>query len=196
MLFAEDGHPVLITGESGVAKELVARAIHRLSRREGKFVSENIAGLDDTLFTDTLFGHTRGAFTDAGIVRKGLVEEAGGSTLFLDEIGDLSIGSQVKLLRLIEEKEYRPLGIDEVKTADARIIIATNVDLEKKLEQGKFRQDLYFRLTHRLHMPPLRERLDDLPLLVDHFLHREAQARGAAKPAAPQDLLPALEYGW
>ena len=190
---ADDGHPVLLTGESGVGKELVARAIHRLSHREGKFVSENIAGLDDNLVTDTLFGHARGAFTDAGIVRKGLVEEAGGGTLFLDEIGDLSIGSQVKLLRLIEEKEYRPLGVDEVRASDARIIIATNVNLEKKLEEGKFREDLYFRLTHRIHIPPLRERLDDLPLLIDHFLGLGAQARGAAKPAVLQELLPVLE---
>ncbi len=190
---ADDGHPVLITGESGVGKELAARAIHKLSRREGKFVSENIAGLDDNLFTDTLFGHARGAFTDAGSARKGLVEEAAGGTLFLDELGDLSIGSQVKLLRLIEEKEYRPLGIDEVRTADARIIIATNVDLEKKLQQGRFRQDLYFRLTHRIHIPPLRERLGDLPLLVEHFLRLEAQARAVAKPALPRELLPILE---
>jgi DNA-binding NtrC family response regulator/CHASE2 domain-containing sensor protein len=190
---ADDGHPVLITGESGVGKELVARAIHSLSRRQGKFVSENIAGLDDTLFTDTLFGHARGAFTDAGIARKGLVEEAAGGTLFLDEIGDLSIGCQVKLLRLMEEREYRPLGMDEVRTADARIIIATNVNLEKKLEEGQFRQDLYFRLTHRIHIPPLRERLDDLPLLVEHFLRLEAQARGAAPSAVAQELLAVLE---
>jgi DNA-binding NtrC family response regulator/CHASE2 domain-containing sensor protein len=190
---ADDGHPVLITGESGVGKELVAGAIHRLSRRQGKFVSENIAGLDDTLFTDTLFGHARGAFTDAGIARKGLVEEAAGGTLFLDEIGDLSIGSQVKLLRLMEEREYRPLGMDEVRMADARIIIATNVNLEKKLEEGQFRQDLYFRLTHRIHIPPLRERLDDLPLLVEHFLQLEAQARGVAMPAVPRELLAVLE---
>jgi transcriptional regulator with PAS, ATPase and Fis domain len=99
----------------------------------------------------------------------------------------------VKLLRLIEEKEYRPLGVDEVRTSDARIIIATNVNLEKKLEEGKFRQDLYFRLTHRIHIPPLRERLDDLPLLIDHFLGLGAQARGAAKPAVLQELLPVLE---
>ncbi len=190
---ADDGHPVLITGESGVGKELAARAIHKLSRRPGKFVSENIAGLDDNLFTDTLFGHARGAFTDAASARKGLVEEAAGGTLFLDEIGDLSVGSQVKLLRLIEEKEYRPLGMDEVRAADARVIIATNVDLEKKLEQGQFRQDLYFRLTHRLHLPPLRERPGDLPLLIEHFLRLEAQNRGAAKPALPQELLPVLE---
>jgi DNA-binding NtrC family response regulator/CHASE2 domain-containing sensor protein len=190
---ADDGHPVLITGESGVGKELAARAIHRLSRREGEFVSENIAGLDDNLFTDTLFGHARGAFTDAGIARKGLVEEAAGGTLFLDEIGDLSVGSQVKLLRLIEEKEYRPLGMDEMRKADARIIIATNVDLEGRLEEGRFRQDLYFRLTHRIHIPPLRDRLEDLPLLVEHFLQLEAQARGATKPVVLQEVLATLE---
>ncbi len=190
---ADSGHPVLITGESGVGKELVAGAIHRLSRRQGKFVSENIAGLDDTLFTDTLFGHTLGAFTDAGSVRNGLVEEAAGGTLFLDEIGDLSIGSQVKLLRLIEEKEYRPLGLDGMRVADARIIIATNAILEKKLEEGKFRQDLYFRLTHRIHVPPLRERLDDLSLLVEHFLELTARERGAEKPAVLPELLQVLD---
>ena len=168
---------MLITGESGVGKELLAKAIHRLSRRQGKFVSENIAGLDDTLFTDTLFGHAQGAYTDARNARKGLVEEAAGGTLFLDEIGDLSIGSQVKLLRLIDGKEYRPLGVDQARFSEARFIIATNVNLEKKLEEGKFRRDLYFRLTHRIHLPPLRERLDDLSLLVDHFLRQAAQDR-------------------
>jgi transcriptional regulator with GAF, ATPase, and Fis domain/CHASE2 domain-containing sensor protein len=190
---AEDTHPVLITGESGVGKELLAKAIHRLSQRQGKFVSENIAGLDDALFTDTLFGHAQGAYTDARIARKGLVEEAAGGTLFLDEIGDLSIGSQVKLLRLIDGKEYRPLGVDQARVSEARFIIATNANLEEKLEQGKFRQDLYFRLTHRIHLPPLRERQDDLPLLVDHFLHVAAQARGAEPPAWPRELLPVLE---
>jgi DNA-binding NtrC family response regulator/CHASE2 domain-containing sensor protein len=186
---AANSNPVLITGESGVGKELVARAIHRLSGRTGKFVSENIAGLDDTMVTDTLFGHAKGAFTDAELTRKGLVEEARGGTLFLDEIGDMSVNSQVKLLRLIEEKEYRPLGLDEVRISDARIIIATNVNLEKKLEEGKFREDLYYRLTHHLNIPPLRERTDDLPLLVEHFARMSAEALGVRTPAIPKELI-------
>jgi transcriptional regulator with PAS, ATPase and Fis domain len=185
---AENDNPVLITGESGVGKELVARVIHRLSQRKGKFVPENIAGLDDTMVADTLFGHTRGAFTTAEAPRKGLIEEARGGTLFLDEIGDMSIGSQLKLLRLIEEKEYRALGSDEVKISDARIIIATNANLEKKLEEGKFREDLFYRLTHRIHLPPLRERLGDLPILIDHFMEQASQALGLRKAMVPKEL--------
>jgi DNA-binding NtrC family response regulator len=190
---APNSNPVLITGESGVGKELVARAIHRLSGRQGGFVSENIAGLDDTMVADTLFGHARGAFTDAEASRKGLVEEAGEGTLFLDEIGDLSMGSQVKLLRFLEEKEYRPLGSDGVRVSDARIIIATNVDIEKKLHEGAFREDLYYRLTHRIDIPPLRERLEDLPLLVDHFVESGSRALGREKPLVPEELVTLLQ---
>jgi transcriptional regulator with PAS, ATPase and Fis domain len=194
---AENDNPVLITGESGVGKELVARVIHQLSRRRGKFVPENIAGLDDTMIADTLFGHTRGAFTTAEAARRGLIEEARGGTLFLDEIGDMSIVSQLKLLRLIEEKEYRALGSDEVKISDARIIIATNANLEKKLAEGKFREDLFYRLIYRIHLPPLRERLDDLPLLIDHFVEQTSQALGSKKPAVPKELAALLSsYGF
>jgi DNA-binding NtrC family response regulator/signal transduction histidine kinase len=186
---AESSNPVLITGESGVGKELVARAIHRLSNRQGKFVCENIAGLDDTMISDTLFGHAKGAFTDAGGVRKGLVEEAQGGTLFLDEIGDMSINSQVKLLRFIEQKEYRPLGADRVRESDARVIIATNADMQEKLEEGTFRKDLFYRLTHQIDIPPLRERPDDLPALVDHFVSRAAAVSDRSPPTVPEDLL-------
>jgi len=186
---AESSNPVLISGESGVGKELIANVIHRLSNRQGKFVSENIAGLDDTMITDTLFGHAKGAFTDAEGVRKGLVEEATGGTLFLDEIGDMSINSQVKLLRFIEEKEYRPLGTDKVKLSDARVIIATNANLKEKLEAGTFRKDLFYRLTYQIHIPPLRDRLDDLPYLVDHFVEQTAEALGHKKPTVPQELI-------
>jgi len=186
--FAGNRNPVLITGESGVGKELAAQAIHRLSRREGKFVSVNVAGLDDTMFTDTLFGHARGAFTDAQSVRRGLAEEAEGGTLFLDEIGDLSVGSQIKLLRFIEEREYRPLGADRLRRSDARIIIATNADLRNKLQEGKFREDLFYRLTHHIDIPPLRERLEDLPLLVEHFVTSACKALGVRKPAIPAEL--------
>jgi len=186
---AESNNPVLITGESGVGKELIAAVIHQLSNRAGKFVSENIAGLDDTMISDTLFGHAKGAFTDAEGARRGLVEEAAGGTLFLDEIGDMSSSSQVKLLRFIEQKEYRPLGADEVKVSDARIIIATNADLKQKLEEGTFRKDLFYRLTHQIHIPPLRERLDDLPYLVNHFVTQAAEALDRKPPAVPDELL-------
>ncbi|MBN1837543.1 MAG: sigma 54-interacting transcriptional regulator [Spirochaetales bacterium] len=186
---AASANPVLITGESGVGKELVARAIHEVSGRAGKFVSENVAGLDDTMFTDTLFGHVRGAFTDAESVRKGLVEEARGGTLFLDEIGDLSLSSQVKLLRFIEEHEYRPLGGDEVKNAEVRVIVATNANLKKKLEEGSFREDLYFRLTYQVSIPPLRERQDDLPRLLEHFAAQTADSLGTRKPVIPPQLV-------
>ncbi len=192
---AGNGNPVLITGESGVGKELAARVIHRLSSRKGKFVTVNMAGLDDTMITDTLFGHARGAFTDADVARRGLVEEASAGTLFLDEIGDMSVTAQVKLLRFIEEREYRPLGTDAVTVSDARIIIATNANLKKKLEEGSFRGDLFYRLTYRVDIPPLRERLEDLPLLVDHFVRQTSQALGRRTPAVPKELVPLLrEY--
>ncbi|MFZ4437111.1 MAG: sigma-54-dependent transcriptional regulator [Syntrophales bacterium] len=169
---APSGLPVLITGETGVGKELIARAIHTLSERSGAFVSVNVAGLDDSLFSDTLFGHRKGAFTGADESRQGLVVRASGGTLFLDEIGDLSSVSQVKLLRLLQESEYFPLGADVPKEANVRVIAATNRDVkELKQKGGKFRQDLFYRLcTHHVQIPPLRERMGDLPLLCEHFL--------------------------
>ena len=165
--------PVLITGETGVGKELVAKALHRLSGRTGDLVTVNVAGLDDHLFADTLFGHKKGAFTGADTARDGLVEQASGGTLFLDEIGDLSVESQVKLLRLLQEGKYYPLGEDVPKLTDARIIVATNRDIDSLMKAETFRRDLYYRLqTHHIHVPPLRDRRDDLPLLVEHFLDK------------------------
>lgn len=185
--------PVLITGETGTGKELFARAVHALSGVRGEFVAVNIAGLDDNVLADTLFGHTRGAFTDAHEARKGLIEQAAGGTFFLDEIGDLSIASQVKLLRLLQEREYFPLGSDLPKRSDARILLATNRDLDAMLDSGEFRKDLFFRLqTHRIEVPPLRERLDDVPLLVDHFLGKAAGVLGRRKPTPPRELLDLL----
>ncbi|MGQ9663676.1 MAG: sigma-54-dependent transcriptional regulator [Kiritimatiellia bacterium] len=181
--------PILITGETGVGKELIARAIHRLSQRKGEFLPVNISGLDDNMFSDTLFGHVRGAFTGAVEARKGLIEKTAGGTLFLDEIGDLSLVSQVKLLRLVQEREYFPLGSDSPKHTDTRIVVATNRDLAALLQQGKFREDLYFRLrSHHVHVPPLRERLDDLPLLVEHLLGKAAAVLGVRKPTPPPAL--------
>ncbi|MEJ2200464.1 MAG: sigma-54 dependent transcriptional regulator, partial [Desulfuromonadaceae bacterium] len=156
--------PVLITGESGVGKELIARAVHRLARPKGPLVALNVAGLDDTVFSDTLFGHFRGAFTGADKIRAGMIDQARGGVLFLDEIGDLSPESQVKLLRLLQEGEYFPLGSDIPKQSDARIVVATNQDLKQLQAEGRFRKDLYYRLmVHHVHIPPLRDRKEDIP---------------------------------
>jgi len=188
-MIAASSEPILITGESGSGKELVARGMGRLSPREGNFVSVNVAGLDDQLFTDTLFGHLRGAFTDAHQVRKGLVEQAAGGILFLDEIGDLSTASQVKLLRLLQEHEYYPIGADVPKHTDARIIVSTNKDLKELQEQGTFRKDLYYRLcVYHIHIPPLRERPADIFLLVDRFLAEAARELSKKKPTVPEEL--------
>ncbi|MBT4484823.1 MAG: sigma-54-dependent Fis family transcriptional regulator [Candidatus Latescibacteria bacterium] len=182
--------PVLITGETGVGKELFAMAIHTVSGRRGNFVTENVAGVDDTLFSDTLFGHKRGAFTGADRDRKGLIEEASGGTLFLDEIGDLCIESQVKLLRLLQEHTYYQLGSDKPKSSDARIVVATNKDLKSVLESGAFRKDLYYRLyAHHIKIPPLRDRKEDIPLLLEHLLQKTANEIGKKKPTAPRELL-------
>jgi DNA-binding NtrC family response regulator len=186
---AKSPQPLLITGESGAGKELIARAAHTLSGCCGKLVTVNVAGLDDTVFADTLFGHVRGAFTGAEQVRRGMVEEAGEGTLFLDEIGDLSIPSQVKLLRLLQEGEYFPLGSDLPKRLKARVIVATHQKLLDKERSGAFRRDLYYRLrTHQVHLPALRERRGDIPLLLDHFLVEAARALGKKKPTPPKGL--------
>ena len=181
--------PVLITGETGVGKELVARAIHKLSNRKGDFVPVNVAGLDDNIFADTLFGHKKGAFTGADQPRSGMIEQASGGTLFLDEIGDLSPASQVKLLRLLQDGEFFPLGSDIVKHSDARVVVATNQNLQTLQDSGKFRKDLYYRLcAHHIHIPPLRDRYEDLPILVNHFLEKASKALGKEKPAPPAEL--------
>lgn len=186
---ARSPQPVLITGESGVGKELVARAVHRLSCREGALVTVNVAGLDDNHFSDTLFGHLRGAFTGADKVRRGLVEEAAGGTLFLDEIGDLSLASQVKLLRLLQEGEYFPIGSDKAKRSRTRFVIATHQDLTSKQNTGQFRKDLYYRLrSHHVHIPPLRKRREDIPLLLDYFLEEAAKAMEKKTPTTPREL--------
>ncbi len=186
---AMSSEPLLIIGESGVGKELIAKAAHTLSGCPGQLVAVNVAGLDDNVFADTLFGHTRGAFTGADQARRGMIEEAADGTLFLDEIGDLSIQSQVKLLRLLQEGEYFPLGSDRPKRLKARVIVATHQDLALKQAAGTFRRDLYYRLCiHLVQVPPLRERKGDLPLLLDHFLDEAARALGKKKPTPPREL--------
>lgn len=185
--------PVLITGETGAGKELFAHALHKLSRRKGKFVSVNVAGLDDNMFSDTLFGHKKGAFTDAHQVRKGLVEQAVEGSLFLDEIGELSPASQVKLLRLLQEKEYYPLGSDTPNAAQVRGLFSTNRDLQELVGSGQFRKDLFYRIhTHHIHIPPLRERPDDIPLLIDHFLNEASAAMNKPKPRVSPEILTIL----
>jgi len=182
--------PILITGESGVGKGLIADAIHNLSGLKGDFVSVNVAGLDDTLFSDTLYGHIKGAFTGAATNRPGLVEQATDGTLFLDEIGDLSIQSQVKLLNLMEEGRYYPVGSDVAKKAQVKIITATNKPIGTLKSGLSFRSDLFYRLqTHHIEIPPLRKRLDDLPLLIDQFLIDAANSLGKKKPTPPSELV-------
>lgn len=191
---AESRQPVLITGETGVGKEEIARAIHRLSKHKGRFITVNVAGLDDQLFTDTIFGHTKGAFNNADRARSGLIEKAKGGTLFLDEIGDLSPVSQAKLLRLLETGEYHPLGSERTKSSDARILVATHKDVEAMQEKELLRRDLYYRLrTHHVHLPPLRERGDDIPLLLDHFLAEAARELRKKKPVYHQEIIPLLK---
>jgi len=186
--------PVLISGETGVGKELIAKALHDLSGRRGQFVAVNVAGLDDQIFSDTLFGHAKGAFTGADRPRPGLVEKATGGTLFLDEIGDLSHASQVKLLRFLEAREYYPLGSDLAKKSDARVLVATHKEIESLQRDDIFRKDLYYRLrTHHVHLPALRERKEDLPLLLEHFLAEAAHEFGKKKPTYHQELITLLK---
>ena len=194
---ARSTQPVLITGETGVGKELIARGIHGMKAPHGTFVAVNVAGLDDTMFSDTLFGHRKGAFTGADQAREGLIAQASGGTLFLDEIGDLKDSSQVKLLRLLEEREYFPLGSDVPRRTDARVICATQQHPKELLSAGTLRKDLYYRLTgHHVHVPPLRERPEDLPLLVEHFLEEAALSLGKNKPTSPPQLITLLAAYW
>lgn len=180
---------VLITGRTGTGKELIARSVHNASGRQGAFVAVNVAGLDDHSFSDTLFGHIKGAFTGADRLREGMIAQAAGGTLFLDEIGDLPEQSQIKLLRLLQEQEYYPLGADTPRKSNARIVAATNRELKEMTNAGRFRHDLYFRLcTHQVHVPPLVERLEDIPLLLEKFVLEAARSFGKDAPLIPAEL--------
>ena len=186
---AKTSLPVLITGETGAGKELFAKAIHKASGRTGELVIVNVAGVDDNLFADTLFGHKKGAFTGAETDRKGLIEKAEGGSLFLDEIGDLSIESQVKLLRLLQDGSYYPLGSDLARLSNARVIVATNRDIKTMQANNSFRQDLYYRLkSHQIIIPPLRERKIDIPYLIDHFITKAVNQLGKKRPTVPKEL--------
>jgi len=187
---AESREPLLITGETGSGKELLAQAVHQLSGRKGEFVTVNAAGLDDNLFSDTLFGHRKGAYSGADAAREGMVARAEGGTLFLDEIGDLTTASQVKLLRLLQERQYYPLGSDVAKMSDARILCATHNDLSARMSEETFRSDLYFRLSvHQVDIPPLRERREDVPALLAYFIEQAAESLNKEPPKATAELL-------
>ena len=191
---APSSQPVLIFGETGVGKELIGQCIHALSSRKGELVKVNVAGLDDNVFSDTLFGHVPGAFTGADRARPGLILKAAGGTLMLDEIGDLALSSQVKLLRLLQEGDYLALGSDITRHSDTRIIASTNQDLWALEKEGKFRKDLIYRLsTHTLTIPPLRERLVDLPLLLDRFICQAADELDKPVPDIPKSLIEIME---
>ncbi|MGJ8646682.1 MAG: sigma-54-dependent transcriptional regulator [Marinomonas colpomeniae] len=186
--------PLLIGGESGVGKEQIAQAVHVLSKRPGPLICVNVGGLDDNIFADTLFGHHRGAFTGANSARAGMIEQAAGGTLMLDEIGDLSPASQIKLLRLLQEGEYYPLGSDRPKRIKARVIVATHQDLEQKQQNGEFRKDLFYRLRiHHVNIPALRHRKKDIPILLDYFLNEAAKELNKPKPTVPKELLVLLD---
>ncbi|NVO00355.1 MAG: sigma-54-dependent Fis family transcriptional regulator [Geobacteraceae bacterium] len=186
-------HPVLITGETGAGKELFARAIHDTSGVSGEFVAVNVAGLDETMFHDMIFGHRRGAYTGASESRDGLIKKASGGTLFLDEIGDMSPGSQKMLLRLLQEKEYYRLGSDILYQSDARIIAASNCNFKEIVAKGSFRQDLFHRLAiHQIKIPALRERSCDIPMLAEHFAEESAKELSKSRPELSQDLKMAL----
>jgi DNA-binding NtrC family response regulator len=185
--------PVLIMGETGVGKELISKAIHDISEVKGQFVTVNVAGLDDTLFSDTLFGHKKGAFTGADKEREGLIVKTSEGTLFLDEIGDLSEMSQVKLLRLLDEGTYYPLGSDIPEKSNARIIASTNQDLKKCISEEKFRKDLYYRLAAlQIRIPPLRERIEDIPILLNYFIKSSADSLKKDTPSRPPELITLL----
>jgi DNA-binding NtrC family response regulator len=164
---------VLIAGESGTGKELVAEALHRNSRRRsGPFVKVNLGGISAALFESEMFGHVRGAFTDARQDRKGRFEMADGGTIFLDEVGELDLSSQVKMLRVLQDRAYEVLGSSVPRTVDVRVVSATNRNLAERVAQGEFREDLLYRLNLiALHLPPLRERRDDIPVLASRFLY-------------------------
>jgi transcriptional regulator with GAF, ATPase, and Fis domain len=190
---ARSVQPVMISGETGVGKELLARAVHLASGRTGPFIPVNVAGVDDDFFSDTLFGHKRGAYTNAVTERRGFVETAAGGTLFLDEIGDLSLSSQVKLLRLLQEHEYYPIGSDTPRRSEARVVVATNQDLDALIAAGQFRKDLYYRLqAHNLRIPPLRERIDDIGPLLAHFVEEASIKLGLPTPRIPREIVTLL----
>lgn len=189
---------VIIYGKSGTGKELVARAIHYNSPRKDKpFIAVNCSAIPESLLESELFGHEKGAFTGAISSRKGLFEEANGGTIFLDEIGDMSLAMQAKLLRVLEEKEIRAVGSDKPKKVDVRVIAATHKDLEKAVKEGTFREDLFYRLNViPIYLPELRERVEDIPLLVEYFLKKYNEEAGRNVRISREALACMMKYSW
>lgn len=195
----DDISTVLIRGESGTGKEMVAKAIHAQSKRRDKnFVPVNCAAIPDDLLESELFGHTKGAFTGAVSNKPGRIQYADQGTLFLDEIGDMKSALQAKLLRVIQEKEFEPVGAFKSIPVNTRILAATHCDLEQMVQEGRFREDLYYRLSVvPLHIPPLRERPDDIPLLIDAFFGKHAENRGRERfKLSPRALAAIYHYEW
>jgi DNA-binding NtrC family response regulator len=188
---APSAAPVLIRGETGTGKELIARTIHQNSTRAAKpFISVNCASLPETLLESELFGHVRGAFTGAQADRKGRFEMAGGGTIFLDEIGDTTLAFQAKLLRVLQEKEFYPVGGEEPRRSDARVLAATHQPVEQLVQAGTFREDLYFRLrVVEIVVPPLRERREDIPVLARHLVAKAASLAERPAPRLPDDVI-------
>jgi DNA-binding NtrC family response regulator len=193
-----DAH-ILITGEHGTGKEVVARWLHAASKRAARpFIAVNSGGVSEGVFESELFGHVKGAFTDAKGDRAGCFELAEGGTLFLDEIANMPLGQQAKLLRVLQTGEYHPVGSSRVRRADVRFLAATNVDVAKEVANGRFREDLLYRLnTVEIHLPPLRERREDIPMLAAHFARRLSARYGQASPEfAPEAMRALLEHAW
>lgn len=192
---ASTNAPVLILGENGTGKELIAEAIHKNSmRRNGPMIKVNLGGLSQSLFESEMFGYRKGAFTGAVTDREGRFAAAENGTIFLDEIGDLDINSQVKLLRVLQEHTYEPLGDTRTRRADVRVVCATNANLEEMLRNGTFREDLYYRINLiTVTLPPLRERSDDIPLLVDHLLRKVSVAAGREMPQVTPEAMELLK---
>ena len=196
---AQSRSTVLITGETGTGKELAARAIHARSAQRGMpLIKVNCAAIPEPLLESELFGHVRGAFTGASANRKGRFALADGGTLFLDEIGTMGVALQAKLLRVLQEREFEPLGSNRTEKVDLRVIAASNRDLKQMVADGRFQEDLFYRLSViPIHLPPLRERLDDIPTLVEHFLRKHAARTGKRAEGVAEGVLDALRrYDW
>jgi len=196
---AESGGTVLVTGESGTGKEVLARTMHQVSpRKEGPFITVNCGALPDNLLESELFGYKTGAFTGAVKDKPGRFHLARGGTIFLDEIGELSPAMQVKLLRVLQDKTFEPLGSTKTEKSDARVIAATNRDLEEEVKAGRFREDLFYRINViRLHLPPLRERQEDIPLLTEQFIRLfNSRRKTPIQGVSPEVYQAFLSYGW
>jgi transcriptional regulator with PAS, ATPase and Fis domain len=197
--YADTEFHVLITGDSGTGKELVAEKIHRSSLRKNKpFLVQNCSAIPETLLESELFGYKKGAFTGANHDKIGLFEAADGGTVFLDEIGDMPVSIQASLLRVLQENEIKPLGETSVRHIDVRIIAATNKDIKQMIAENTFRQDLFYRLSVLpVHLPPLRDRREDIPLLVRHFLEKESLTAGLLeKKVTPRAMQSLVSYSW